>query len=114
FAFSAVSVEKTSKWVTVEHAQNLDPISQIAGGRRDSFFVGGQLTLVGDCYARGGRHDFITDSIVPGPNVFLNDTASGSFDETGPPQRWSTGILFDNVTVHADPSAPSKGAGPIN
>jgi hypothetical protein len=114
FAFSAVSVEKTSKWVTVEHAYNLAPISQITGGRRDSFFVGGQLTLVQDAHAQGGRHDFITDSIVPGPNVFFNDTATGSFDETGPHQRWSTGILFDNVTVHADPSATSKGAGAIN
>jgi hypothetical protein len=114
FAFGAVSVGKTSKWVTVEHAYNLDPVSQLAGGRRDSFFVGGQLTLVEDAHARGGRHDFITDSIVPGPNVFLDSTADGSFDETGPHQRWATGILFDNVTVSAAPSAASKGAGALN
>jgi hypothetical protein len=114
FAFSAVSIEKTSKWVTVDHVSNLSPVSQITGGRRYSFFVGGQLNLVENSFAQGGRHDFVTDSIVPGPNVFLNDTASGSFDETGPHQRWATGILYDNVTVHADPSATSSGAGAIN
>jgi hypothetical protein len=114
FAFSAVTVEKTSKWVTVEHAYCLDPVSQITGGRRYSFFVGGQLTLVRDCHARGGRHDFVTAALVPGPNAFVDCTADGSFDETGPHQRWATGILYDNVTVHADPSATSRTAGALS
>jgi hypothetical protein len=114
FAFSAVSVEKTSKWVTVEHAYSTDPISQIIGGRRYSFFVGGQLTLVVDCHAKGGRHDFVTASLVPGPNAFVDCTADGAFSETGPHQRWATGILYDNVTVHGDPSATSRAAGALS
>src|SRR5262249_2638943 len=66
FAVAAVDVRKTSKWVTVENATNLDPISPLTGGFRYSFHVGGQLTLVRDVQTRGGRHDFALDSIVPG------------------------------------------------
>src|SRR5262245_1218943 len=101
FAFSAVDVQKTSKWVTVENASNIDPVSQIAGGRRDSFHVGGQLVLVENCYAQHGRHDFILDSLVAGPNVFVNCTAVDAYSESGPHDRWAVGTLFDQVTVTA-------------
>jgi len=50
FAFSAVDVQKMSKWVTVADSQSLDPVSLITGGHRDSFELGGQLTLVENCY----------------------------------------------------------------
>jgi hypothetical protein len=99
FAFSAVDVQKMSKWVTVEDSQNVDPVSQITGGRRYSFEIGGQLTLVKDCSARHGRHDFVLHSTVPGPNVFVNCHAVEAYDESGPHHRWDTGVLFDNVTV---------------
>jgi hypothetical protein len=101
FAFSAVDVQKSSKWVTVENAANIDPVSQIAGGRRYSFHVGGQLVLVKGAYAQHGRHDFVLDSRVPGPNVFVDCTAVGAYSESGPHDRWATGALFDNVTVTA-------------
>jgi hypothetical protein len=100
FAFSAVDVQKMSKWVTVEDSANLDPVSQITGGRRYSFEIGGQLTLVKDCYARHGRHDFVLHATVPGPNVFVDCTADQAYDESGPHHRWDTGVLFDNVVVH--------------
>jgi hypothetical protein len=99
FAFSAVDVQKMSKWVTVEDSANFDPVSQITGGRRYSFEIGGQLTLVEDCYARHGRHDFVLHSTVPGPNVFVDCRADQAYDESGPHHRWDTGVLFDNVTV---------------
>jgi hypothetical protein len=75
------------------------PLSLIAGGRRDSFEPGGQLTLVENCYSFHGKHDFVLHSALPGPNVFLNCVAVGSFDESGPHLHWDTGVLFDNVTV---------------
>jgi hypothetical protein len=101
FAFSAVDVHKTAKWVTVQDAYYRDPISRIQGGRRYSFNVDGQLTLVRDAHARQGRHDFVQGSIVPGPNVFVDCTGEQSFDESGPHTRWSTGTLFDNVRISA-------------
>src|SRR5262249_4983209 len=111
FAFGTVDVLKSSKWVTVEDAHSRSPVSQITGGRRYSFQVGGQLTLVKDCDAVQGRHDWVLDSIVPGPNAFGHCTSEGAYDESGPHHRWSTGTLFDNVVVHAttEPGHPSAG-----
>jgi hypothetical protein len=112
FAFSAVDVQKMSKWVTVEDCQNLDPVSLITGGHRYSFEVGGQLTLVEDCYARHGRHDFVLHETVPGPNVFVNCKADQAYDESGPHHRWDTGVLYDNVVVHGttDPGFRTAGS----
>ena len=101
FAFSAVDVQKMSKWVTVTDSQSLDPVSLISGGRRDSFELGGQLTLVENCYSLHGRHDFILHSALPGPNVFLNCVADQSYDEAGPHLHWDTGVLYDNVVDHS-------------
>jgi hypothetical protein len=101
FAFSAVDVQKMSKWVTVAASKSLDPVSLIAGGRRDSFELGGQLTLVENCYSFHGRHDFILHSALPGPNVFLNCVADQSYDESGPHLHWDTGVLYDNVVDHS-------------
>jgi hypothetical protein len=100
FAFSAVDVQKMSRWVTVTDSKSLDPVSRIAGGRRDSFELGGQLTLVENCYSFHGRHDFILHSALPGPNVFRNCMADQSYDEAGPHLHWDTGVLYDNVVDH--------------
>jgi hypothetical protein len=113
FAFAAVDIQKTSKWVTVENASNIDPVSQLVGARRDSFHMGGQLVLVKDAYSQHGRHDFILDSRVPGPNAFVDCTAVDAYSESGPHDRWATGTLFDNVTVTAatDPGGDSQEGG---
>jgi hypothetical protein len=99
FAFSAVDVQKMSKWVTIEDSQSVAPVSVITGGRRYSFEIGGQLTLVKDCKADHGRHDFVLHSLVPGPVAFVNCQATDAYDESGPHHRWDTGVLFDKVTV---------------
>jgi hypothetical protein len=99
FGFSAVDVQKMSKWVTIEDSQNIDPVSLITGGRRYSFEIGGQLTLVKNCKAVHGRHDFVLHSLVPGPVAFVNCQAVDAFDESGPHHRWDTGVLFDKVVV---------------
>jgi hypothetical protein len=88
-----------SKWVTVEDSQNIAPVSLITGGHRYSFEIGGQLTLVKDCQADHGRHDFVLHSLVPGPVAFVHCTAVDAYDESGPHHRWDTGVLFDKVTV---------------
>jgi hypothetical protein len=95
----------------VEDCQNLDPVSQITGGRRYSFEVGGQLTLVKDCYARHGRHDFVLQETVAGPNAFVDCKADQTFDESGPHHRWDTGVLFDNVVVHGTTEPGFRTAG---
>lgn len=103
FADSAVLSNPSAKWVTVDNAINLDPKSEIAGGRRYTFDLSGQLELVTNSEANDGRHDFVNNSSRPaGPHVFHNSVANNALSDSGPHQRWATGSLFDNVTVDGD------------
>src|SRR5262249_31687166 len=54
FVFSAVDVQKSSKWVTVNGCANIDSSnsSTTTGGHRDSFHIGGQLVLVENAFSR--------------------------------------------------------------
>lgn len=116
FGYSCVNVGKASRAVTVDHCVCLDPISQITGGRRYSFAVDGQLTLVEHCYARNGRHDFVMHALAAGPNVFFDCLAEEVHADSGPHHRWSAGVLYDNVTVvpPRDPAARHRGDAGIN
>ena len=99
FGYSCVYVHKPSRAVTVEDCSCLDPISKIIGGRRYSFALDSQLTLVQRCYARNGRHDFVMHALAAGPNVFYNCVAEKTHADSGPHHRWSAGVLYDNVRV---------------
>ena len=100
FGFGLVNIGRDAKWVTVQDCTCLDPVSQITGGRRYSYNIMGELSVVQRCKSREGRHDIALDSRVPGPNVFLDCTAQNAHDDAGPHHRWSTGTLFDNVDTH--------------
>lgn len=103
FVDSSVVSNPGAKWVTVDNAINLDPKSQVTGGRRYTFDLSGQLDLVTNSEANEGRHDFVNNSTRPaGPHVFHNSIANNALDEAGPHQRWATGSLFDNITVDGD------------
>ena len=97
FAYSAVHVLDGAAWITVQNCRNFDPKSLIEGGRRYSFNVGGQRSLVQNCFTRKGRHDFVNGSRSNGPVVFYNCTATNLYNDIGPHHRWSTGILYDNI-----------------
>jgi hypothetical protein len=100
FGYASVLANPGSKWVTVDDAINLDPISIITGSRRYAFDLSGEYGLVANSSSDKGRHDFVNNSSrTKGPNVFYNSTATNSNSDTGPHQRWSTGSLFDNITV---------------
>ncbi len=95
-AYTAVEI-KTAKWVTVQDTKCLDMISEIKGGLRYPFAIVGQLCLVQRCVASEGRHDFIMQYWVPGPNVFLDCRSINPHNDSGCHQRYATGTLFDNV-----------------
>ncbi len=97
FGYGCVYVKRDSRSITVEDCSCLDPISQITGGRRYSFALDGQLTLVQRCYARNGRHDFVMHALAAGPNVFFDCVAEKTHSDSGPHHRWSVGVLYDNV-----------------
>jgi hypothetical protein len=97
FGFTGVNVNRNASFITIDKCKMLDAKSQITGGRRYSFNVDGQRTLVKNCTTRSGRHDYVTGSITAGPNVFYNCTATSQQNNIGPHQRWATGILFDRI-----------------
>jgi hypothetical protein len=100
FTYSPVHIATTSKWVTVTDCKSIDPISTIAGGRRYSFCMDGQLSLMRRCLASKGRHDFVCNEYkVAGPNVFLDCKAVNAYSESGPHRHWTSGVLWDNVTI---------------
>lgn len=94
---SLVTVDYGAKWVTVEDCTVLDMVSIITGGRRYCFHLCGQLTLVHRCRTETGRHAYVVDKWVPGPNVFLHCESSIDYGASEPHHRWSVGGLYDNV-----------------
>jgi hypothetical protein len=98
FGFACVNIGSAASFVTVDSCAMYDPISKIDGGRRYSFNVDGQRSLVQNCVARNGRHDYANGARVAGPNVFYKNTATLQRADMGPHHRWATGILYDNIT----------------
>ncbi|MDQ3814838.1 MAG: hypothetical protein M3347_12920 [Armatimonadota bacterium] len=99
FAHGVANFGEGAKWVTVQDAEALDPVSIITGGRRYPFNIGGQLILVQRCYARGARHAFVVGARVEGPNVFLDCRSEQDYATSEPHHRWSVGGLYDNVSA---------------
>jgi hypothetical protein len=97
FGYSAVNVNSHASFITVDACKMLDAKSTVDGGRRYSFNVDGQRTLVKNCTTRNGRHDYVNGSQTAGPNVFYNCTSTLQLNDIGPHHRWSTGILFDQI-----------------
>ena len=97
FGYSAVHVNSHASYITVDACKMLDAKSTVDGGRRYSFNVDGQRTLVQNCTTRSGRHDYVNGSQTAGPNVFYNCTSTSQLNDIGPHHRWSTGILFDQI-----------------
>lgn len=95
--YAAVSVERSSSNITILDSKMIDPVSQITGSRRYSFNIAGQRNLVRGCYARYGRHDYVTSSRTAGPNVFTESQAINQQSDIGPHHRWATGTLFDSI-----------------
>jgi hypothetical protein len=91
--------------VTVQDCKSLDPVSLIAGARRYAYTIEGTANLIQRCYSRNGRHDFMTQGGVSGPNVFVDCSAESAWDASENHQKWAMGTLYDNVRV----SGPGSG-----
>ncbi len=99
FAGSAVALYETSSKVTVEDCISTDPVSEIAGWRRNTFFTMGQQNLFLRCYAENGCHDFAAGFMATGPNAFVQCKSVYPYNFSGAIDSWASGILFDNVKV---------------
>ena len=98
-AGSAVAVYESASKVTVEDCKSLEPVSEIAGQRRNTFFTQGGQTLFQRCYAENGLHDFATGYVAPGPNAFVQCESRLPNGFSGAIDSWASGVLFDIVNV---------------
>ena len=80
---SAVAVWEASSRVTVEDCKNLQPIGEIGGLRRNSFFASGQQVLMQRLYSESGVHDFAVGATAGGPNAFVQCESHESLGDSG-------------------------------
>lgn len=100
FGYACVALYGGAKHITVSDCQCLDPISIITGGRRYAFVIDDDtLCLVRNCYTRQDRHQYVTQSLTTGPNVFVDCVSDNARAEAGPHHRWATAAIWDNITV---------------
>lgn len=117
FAGSAVYALETASQLTVEDCIALDPVSEIGGQRRYTFYTRGQRTLFQRLYSEGGYHDFAVGFTAAGPNVFVQCQAVGSHSFSGTIDSWASGVLFDIVDIdgqalrYSNRGQDGKGAG---
>ena len=110
FGYSAVAVGYGGKWLTIADSQCIDPVSVITGGRRYAFNnEGAELALFLNDFSQKGRHDFVVEAQVPGPNAFVQCVADTAYAESGPHQRWSVGTLFDNIKASYELDIQNRG-----
>ncbi len=100
FAGGAVSILKSAKRITVEDCASLNPVSEIAAFRRNTFYTEGQQTLFQRCYSEFGYNDFAVGGYATaGPNVFLQCQSYLPYSFSGSIGSWATGMLFDVVLI---------------
>lgn len=98
-AGSAVALQREARRVTVSDCQSFDPVSELAGSRRRTFFTLGQHNLFVSCYSVAGQHDFSAGINAPGPNAFVQCDSHLSEGFSGSTGAWACGLLFDIVNI---------------
>ncbi|MCC5845682.1 MAG: hypothetical protein JJU05_15640 [Verrucomicrobia bacterium] len=89
-----------SRYITVRDAESINPVSPITGTMRYSFRNNNsQMVLYYNCFAERGRHDFVTGARESGPIAFVNGRTEGALGPSETHHRWSTGVLFDTITM---------------
>lgn len=102
FAGSAVHILDGAQRITVEDCISSEPVSEIGGQRRYTFFTRGQQTLFQRCYAAEGYHDFAVGHGAAGPNAFVQCVSSLPHNFSGAIDKWASGILFDVMKVDGE------------
>jgi hypothetical protein len=99
FAGGAVLLRDGVSRTTIEDCAAVEPVSELGGYRRMTYFTQGQLTLFLRCWAESGLHDFCVGHGAAGPNAFVNCRADRAHGDSGPRESWASGVLYDNVRV---------------
>ncbi len=99
FSGSAVMIQRTGSKITVEDCKSTEPISEIGGMRRCTFYTLGQQNLFQRCYSEQGIHDFSAGYCAAGPNAFVQCDSYESLGFSGSINAWACGLLFDVVNI---------------
>lgn len=99
FVGSAVAVWDSCKRVTVEDCKSTEPVGEVGGWRRNTFFTSGQQVLMQRLYSEDGRHDFAVGYAAAGPNVFSQCEALRTHGESGAIGSFACGTLFELVRI---------------
>lgn len=97
FANSLAGTQRGAKGVTIEDCISREPVSRRLGGRRFTFALRGELTLVQRCHSDKGRHSFMMGQPTATLNVYLDCAATIPFSSSETHEQWATGGLYDNV-----------------
>ncbi len=96
---------------TVERCRAIEPHGPITGGYRYNFSTyHAQLILFRDCFASYARHAYVCNGTsLDAGNVFLNSVIDHAYTSSEGHRRWSTGLLYDNLTSTARQSTDVLG-----
>ncbi len=97
FGGSVIQANAGTKFITVQDCESREPVSMRWGGRRFTFQMNGQFCLVQRCVSQKGRHSFVLQGPEASGNVFLECKAINPYSTSEPHNRWSNGVLYDNV-----------------
>ena len=100
--FSCAHAKAGAIFITVEDLESQAPVSKITGGRRYAFNVDGAFTLMQGLKSDHGRHDYVSGSRAPGPNVWRNAVSTNMHADIGPHHRWASGQLYENIEGQAE------------
>ncbi len=103
FVSSLVKVGQTGSRITVERCVSQQPVAEVGGYRRLSFWVEGQQVLVKDCTAEDAVNAFAAGFCSAGPNVFFNCRAINAKGASGSYESWASGVLYENVKIEGAP-----------
>lgn len=100
FVHAGIKTTSTTR-STIEDCYAIDPSGLCTGGTYYNFenYHRSQLILLKDCYARNGRHHYISNGCASTSGiVVLNFHSELSLAQAEGHRLWSQGILFDNWT----------------
>lgn len=101
-----------SMYVTIRDSQVLQPVSVLRGGRRYAFSNDdSSMSLVYNCFAEEGRHDYVTGSRDQGPIAFVKSRTLNAKGPSETHQRWATGVLFDTIEMKDGGSIDARNRG---
>ena len=83
---------------TFLHCRAVDPVAKTEGERKYCFntYLYSQLNLFKECYAHGGRHNYISNGTSgTSGNVFLSCISDSALNVNEGHRAWTQGMLFD-------------------